>query len=114
MNCRVTTEFRTADATVFQLEAQLSSPWEVLSVKSAPAAALEDWTVERSKGRATLQVRLAKALCPSRSVRLTISARRFYPPTPKALELDDLVPLHFAALGGSRELIALRRPIPLR
>ncbi len=112
MTSRVTAEFRTADATLFQLEAQLSPPWEVLSVESAPAAALEDWTVERSKGRSTLVVRLAKALCPSRSVRLTISARRFYPAAPGALALEDLLPLHFAALGGNRELVAVRAADP--
>ena len=108
LSSRVAAEFRTAEATQFSLTARLSRGWTVDSVESLPADVLDDWTFERQEGQRKLTVRLAKALTPSRPVRLVVMARRLYVAPGQDLGLDDLAPLEFLAAADEQPLVTVR------
>jgi hypothetical protein len=105
---RVAAEFRTAETPQFSLTARLSRGWTVDSVESSPADVLDDWTFERQEEQRKLTVRLAKALSPSRPVRLVVMARRLYVAPGKDLGLDDLAPLEFLAAADEQPLVTVR------
>ncbi len=108
MTSRVAADFRTADATQFSLEAQVAPLWTVDSIESSPADALDDWSFDKPDDSRALTVRLAKALSPSRPVRLVIVARRLYAGPGDKLGIEDLLPLRFPAATEERPLVAVR------
>ncbi len=126
---RVTADFSVADGERFELSARLGPHWTIDSVESVPADALDDWVLSvvspapkanpetkingkqkpqsappRKPARKTrkLTVRLAKALSPSRPVRLSISGRRLQSPLGRILRVEDLTPIRFESASGKR------------
>ncbi len=108
INGRITADFRAADAAVFSLEARVTPRWTIDSVESAPADALDDWTVESRRGGRRLAIRLAKPLVPAHSLRLVIAARRLYALAGRSLAIDELVPLRFIGSADDRRFVSLR------
>ena len=108
LTSRVTTDFRTAEASLFSLEAEVAAPWTIDSIEPFPADALDDWALEGVDGGRKLTVRLAKALGPTRPIRLVVVARRLYASPGPALGIDDLVPLRFLGSADDKRLVALR------
>jgi hypothetical protein len=108
INSRVTADFRTADAAIFTLEAEVTPSWTIDSVESLPADALDDWTVESRGGGRRLALRLAKPLVAARSLRLVIAARRLYASAGRSLAINDLVPLRFPGSADDRRFMSLR------
>jgi hypothetical protein len=109
LTARVTADFSVTDGEVFELEAEASRQWIVDSVESVPGEVLRDWNLEKSEaGSPKLTIRLAKALSPSRPVRLQITGRRLQSPLRRWLGVKELVPLQFRAGPDGRRLISLR------
>ena len=112
MTSRVAADFRTADAAQFFLEARVAPQWTIDALESLPADALDDWSFDPQSAPRTLTVRLAKALTPSRSVRLLVAARRLYAAPRQNLGIDDLVPLRFLAPAEGKQLVTVRATGP--
>jgi len=108
IKARIAADLRVVDASRFTLSADLAPHWRIDSIESIPPGAVEDWTVEKSGGEQRLQLHLAKALAPSRPLRLLVSAGRLPASSGKALGVADLVPLRLAAPGEMKRLISLR------
>ena len=133
MTGRVVADFSVAEGERFQLEAEVARHWIIDSVESDPPEAMDDWNVEEKAeggrrkvegGRRTdslkanpfplppspfrvLTIRLAKAICPSRPVRMTIAGRRLHSPLGRAIGMENLVLLRFHAPPGGRRLVAI-------
>ena len=112
MSSRVATDFSTAEGPVFALEADVLRRWTIDAVESQPADALDDWTLENRDGGTKLSIRLAHPLTSVRPLRLIVSARRLYAVPGRNLEIDDVVPLRFAAPVTSRRLVDIRASGP--
>lgn len=107
----VRADFRLKAGTRFQLAADLGPRWMVDSVESAPADAIDQWTVEPDgQGGRQLVVRLARALAPGRPIRLSVGARRLGASLGQALAIHELAPLHFDNDVSGRQLLGLRTP----
>lgn len=99
----------------FHVAADVSRHWIVDSVECLPAEALDDWAFQRAESRpGTLQIQLAKAISPTRPVRLILSVRRLNVSPGQSLGIDDLTPLRFHARLGGRRLVAVRAAEPYR
>ena len=107
---QVTADFRATIGEAFRLEGDVSKEWIVDSVESVPTEAMEDWSLEDSGGGSKLKITLAKAVSPSRAVRIRIAARRLYSHLRQKLGVEELLPLHFVASGGSEQLVAIEVP----
>ena len=113
MTARVVADFTVADGEVFDLAAEVAKQWIIDSVESLPGEALGDWNLEKNaEGAPKLTIRLAKALSPSRPVRLQITGRRLHSPLGRWLGVNELIPLQFAASAGGRRLVTLRSVEP--
>ena len=112
MTSRVVTDFRTADASQFALEAEVAPPWTIDSAESLPAEALDDWSLDSRNNPRKLTVRLAKPLTPMRPIRLVIVARRLYASPGRSLGIDDVVPLRFLGSAEDKRLVSLRATGP--
>jgi hypothetical protein len=113
MTARVVADFTVADGEVFELAADAAPHWIIDSVESTPSEALGDWNIKRNADETPrLTVRLAKALSPSRPVRLQIAGRRLHSPLGHWLGVNDLVPLQFQTPVQSRHLVSLRSVEP--
>jgi hypothetical protein len=116
IKAQMTADFRTADGESFAIEGNVSKEWIVDTVESTPGDALDDWSLEDSGVPSKLKITLAKAISPNRPVRIRITARRLYSHLgPKQhvgqkLGIEDLLPLHFVARGGSDQLVAIDVP----
>ncbi|NQU26549.1 MAG: hypothetical protein HQ567_35140, partial [Candidatus Nealsonbacteria bacterium] len=101
MTAEVRADFRLAKGSQFSLQADLNRQWEIDTVETFPADALEDWSDQRrGSSRRTLSVRLAKALSPQRPIRLRITAHRLLSPLGRSLGVDDLAPLRFRDISS--------------
>ncbi len=109
---RVAARCRVAEAEHFQLEADVNSPWNIESVETLPANAIDDWAFDAASGRLT--IRLAKAILPSRPVRVQIAARWPKSPLGTPLGVDELTPLSFRAPPGGKRLMAVHAGEGLR
>jgi hypothetical protein len=89
---RVVGDFQVIDGETFSLKAEVNKPWIVDSVESIPRDAMDDWNVDESGGRSRLGIILAKALSPSRPIRLQITARRLYFQLDPQLGFDEPAP----------------------
>lgn len=99
----------------FHVAADVSRHWIVDSVECVPAEALDDWTFQRAQSRpGILQIQLAKAISPTRPLRLILSVRRLNVSPGQTLGIDDLTPLRFHARLGGRRLVAVRAAEPYR
>ncbi len=116
IKAQMTADFRTADGESFVLEGDVSKDWIVDTVESTPSDAMDDWSLDDSGVPAKLKITLAKAILPNRPVRIRVAARRLYSHLgPKRhlgqkLGVEDLLPLHFVARGGSEQLVAIDVP----
>lgn len=110
MAAEVTARFRLAEGQRFQIDADVSARWIIDSVETVPANALEDWTVLRSGPgtNARLSIRLAKALCEARPLKVIVQSRHHYSPLGRLLTRDDLVPIEFHGSGAGRRLVSIR------
>ncbi len=109
----VRADIRLKVGTQFRIDAALGSRWMVDTVESAPADAVDEWTVETDdQGQRHLVVRLVRALTPGRPIRLSVNARRLGSSLGSslgdALLIDDLSPLRFDAKESDRRLVGLR------
>ena len=109
----VRAKFHVAEGEHFRLEADVARRWLIDSVESVPAAAVEEWSAERTAAEAgRLTIRLARPVTPDRPVELAISGRRLHSPLRRTLRVDDLVLLRFHAAPGGRRLVAVRSRTP--
>jgi len=109
ITARVAADFRLAEGAKPSLEGIVGRNWIVDAVESDPASAIADWAVEpQADGSGALTVRLAKALSPSRPVRLIVFTRRRPAPPAQRLALNELLPLRFREVSESRHLVSLR------
>lgn len=111
---RVVAAFRVGEGERFLLEADVQRPWIVDHVESIPPDALDDWNVDRRGPRPTLKIRLAKAVSPTRPVRLVFSVRRLGAPLGQPWRADDLAPLRFPAAAPGHRLLAVHAAAPFR
>jgi hypothetical protein len=112
---RTVADFSVAEGEIFQLEGELARQWIVDTVQSTPSDALGDWNIEKGEtGVPRLTIQLAKALSPSRPVRLQIIGRRLHSPVGRWLGVNDLVPLRFRTAAAGRRLVNLRAVEPYR
>ncbi len=107
MKAQVNVELRMTDGELFVLEGEVSRSWTISSVESVPAELVSDWNVEQVNNRSRLEVVLAKALSPTRPVRLKFSLRRLYSALGKRIAVSDLRPLQFST-ASERTWLALR------
>jgi len=111
-SARVVADFHGAEAPQYLLEADLSSQWQIDTIESLPAGALEDWTIDKEKNKRKLLVRLAKALAPEQPVRIVAVAHRPASAPGQKLGIDGLVPLRFRVSGASKRLVTVRTVDP--
>ena len=121
MTAQVAAGFQVAESPRFRLEAGFPQPWLIDTVQSQPADVVDDWTIETdARNRRRLVVHLAKALSPSRPIRLRVGLRRLESPLDRELSVGDLVPLQFGdarptvADDNGRHLIAVAAEEPYR
>lgn len=108
MTGRVQSLLQVPDGERFQIEADVGRQWTIQSVESVPASALDDWNVQETQGGASkLTIRLAKAIVPSRPVKLIFSARHLHSPLGRTLRIDDLLPVRFSSKREARQIVAL-------
>ena len=75
MAARIVAALRVPEGERFQLDAEVSRLWAVDAVETIPADALGSWDFRQNKGGGgKLIVRLAKAVSPSRPIRLLVTA----------------------------------------
>jgi len=99
----------------FHVAADVSRHWIVDAVECVPAEALDDWTFQRAESRpGSLQIQLAKAISPTRPLRLILAVRRLNVSPGQTLGADDLTPLRFHARLGGRRLVTVRAVEPYR
>jgi len=113
-SARVVADFRAAEAAQYVLEADLSSQWQIDTIESLPAGALEDWTVEKEKNKRKLIIRLAKALAPEQPLRIVAVAHRSASAPGQKLGIDALVPMRFRASPSSKRLVTVRTVDPFQ
>jgi hypothetical protein len=97
-------ELSASDGDVFGVMADIGRNWIINAVECTPAESLQDW----SAGKTRLSLTLAKALTPTRPLRVRVSARRFYAPPGRALSMAEMTPLHFPGATRARSLVGLR------
>jgi len=108
MTGRAAADFSMSEGACFSLVAELDPRWLVDSVRSLPASAMDDWSLEKAGGnKQLLNVHLASAVSPARPVRIIVAARRLHSPVGVTLELDDLVPLKFVGCETNRRLLSV-------
>jgi hypothetical protein len=109
MAAEATAAFRLAEGEQFEIEGDVSRLWTVDSVETVPANALEDWALLQGEaGNTRLSIRLAKALCAARPLKVVVQARHHYSPLGRILFRDDLAPIEFHGSGGGRRLVSIR------
>ncbi len=113
VTARMAADFRASGAARFALEADVTRPWIVDAVESAPPGAVADWTFEPQAGRTQrLAIRLSQGVSPAKPLRLVITARRPFSPVLQKLGVDHLAPLRFRGATDDKRLVAVRPAEP--
>jgi hypothetical protein len=111
MSSRVAADFRTVEGPVFSLNATVLPNWQIDTVRSEPADAVDYWLPDSRNG-SLITIQLARPLTPARPLRLIVAARRLYTAGGRnvnvRLNMDDVMPLRFTAPVQSRQLVDLR------
>jgi hypothetical protein len=114
-SARVTADFELLTGDRFNLHARVGAGWVIDSVETSPSHALGDWTVEPSEsGPPKLDIRLAKALTPSRPIRLIIAARRWWPDDSRRLGPEESLVVRFDDCTSISDLLSLAAETPKR
>ena len=114
VTARMAADFRAGGAARFALEADVTRPWIVDAVESAPPGAVADWTFEPQAGRTQrLAIRLSQGAVAGQAAAVgDYGAAALLAACCKSWAVDHLAPLRFRGVTDDKRLVAVRPAEP--